>query len=126
MPCCNLQPGLWYSRNSYIGAVGAYGTAPGTIQAGCSPKQPVPFSHKLYASALKMDCRHCHNTVDQAAHAAIPPTATCVNCHTIFAVTCAGIFPAIHVGRVWFASSAGARPDKMRNFKAPCPLPPAP
>ncbi len=66
----------------YIGAVGAYGTAPGTIQVGYSPKQPVPFSHKLHAGTLKMDCRYCHNTVDRAAHAAIPPTATCVNCHS--------------------------------------------
>ena len=28
-----------------------------------------------------MDCRYCHNTVFEAAHAAVPPTATCVNCH---------------------------------------------
>lgn len=66
----------------YIGAVGAYGTAPGTIQVGYSPKQPVPFSHKLHAGTLKIDCRYCHNTVDRAAHAAVPPTATCVNCHS--------------------------------------------
>ena len=66
----------------YIGAVGAYGTAPGTIQVGYSPQQPVPFSHKLHAGKLKLDCRYCHNTVDRAAHAAVPPTATCVNCHS--------------------------------------------
>lgn len=66
----------------YIGAVGAYGTAPRTLQGGYAPDQPVPFSHKLHAGKLKMDCRYCHNTVDQAAHAAIPPTATCVNCHS--------------------------------------------
>jgi hypothetical protein len=29
-----------------------------------------------------MDCRYCHNTVDKAAHAAVPPTQTCVNCHS--------------------------------------------
>ena len=28
-----------------------------------------------------MDCRYCHNTVERAGHAAIPPTATCGNCH---------------------------------------------
>jgi hypothetical protein len=28
-----------------------------------------------------MDCRYCHNTVEGAAHAAVPPTATCMNCH---------------------------------------------
>jgi len=30
-----------------------------------------------------MDCRYCHNTVEEAAHAAIPPTATCMNCHKV-------------------------------------------
>jgi hypothetical protein len=29
-----------------------------------------------------MDCRYCHNTVFDAAHAAVPPTATCINCHS--------------------------------------------
>jgi hypothetical protein len=30
---------------------------------------------------LKLDCRYCHNTVEKMGHAAIPPTATCGNCH---------------------------------------------
>ena len=67
---------------AYIAVVGAFGTAPGTLNVGYSPSQPVPFSHKLHAGTLKMDCRYCHNTVDRAAHAAVPPTATCVNCHS--------------------------------------------
>ena len=54
---------------------------PDIINVGHQPKQPVPFSHKLHAGQLKLDCRYCHNTVDKAAHAAIPPTATCGNCH---------------------------------------------
>lgn len=54
---------------------------PQVVNVGHQPKQPVPFSHKLHAGLLKMDCRYCHNTVDKAAHAAIPPTATCGNCH---------------------------------------------
>jgi hypothetical protein len=28
-----------------------------------------------------MDCRYCHTTVEQAAFAAAPPSATCMNCH---------------------------------------------
>lgn len=54
---------------------------PDVVNRGHRPEQPVPFSHKLHAGDLKMDCRYCHNTVDQAGHAAIPPTATCGNCH---------------------------------------------
>lgn len=85
---------LWLDRTSpllagfvslgvvYAVVVFVYGTLPTTINVGYSPKQPVPFSHKLHAGTLKMDCRYCHNTVDQAAHAAVPPTKTCVNCHS--------------------------------------------
>jgi len=54
---------------------------PEVINLGHRPKQPVPFSHQLHAGQLKMDCRYCHNTVEVAGHAAIPPTATCGNCH---------------------------------------------
>jgi hypothetical protein len=66
----------------YVCAVLAYGTAPETTNVGYSPAQPVPFSHKLHVGKLKMDCRYCHTTVDKAAHAAVPPTQTCANCHS--------------------------------------------
>ena len=58
-----------------------FGFSPKTINAGYAPEQPVPFSHLLHAGELGMDCLYCHNTVDRSAHAAIPPTATCMNCH---------------------------------------------
>lgn len=66
----------------YLGAVVFAATAPETISIGHQPKQPIAFSHKLHAGQLKLDCRYCHNTVDKAAHAAIPPSATCANCHS--------------------------------------------
>lgn len=68
--------------SAYALAVGAYATAPKTTNVGYSPKQPVPFSHKIHAGMLKMDCRYCHTTVDKAAHAAVPATQTCINCHS--------------------------------------------
>ncbi|MAT14709.1 MAG: hypothetical protein CMJ46_05490, partial [Planctomyces sp.] len=66
----------------YIGLIVNYGASPKTINAGYAPLQEIPFSHKLHAGELKLDCRYCHNTVEKAAHAAIPPTGTCLNCHT--------------------------------------------
>lgn len=66
----------------YVGAVIYAATAPETLNVGHEPKQPIPFSHKLHAGQLKLDCRYCHNTVDKAAHAAVPPSATCGNCHS--------------------------------------------
>lgn len=54
---------------------------PEIVNVGHQPRQPVPFSHKIHAGQLKLDCRYCHNTVEKSAHAAVPPTATCGNCH---------------------------------------------
>ncbi len=62
--------------------MGGLATDPVTLNIGYQPEQPVPFSHAIHAGQLKMDCRYCHNTVFDAAHAAIPPTATCINCHS--------------------------------------------
>ncbi len=66
----------------YVVLIVAYGFSPRTTDVGYAPVQPMPFSHKLHAGQLGMDCRYCHNTVERAAHAAIPPTQTCMNCHT--------------------------------------------
>ena len=44
--------------------------------------QPVPFSHKHHAGELGIDCRYCHTTVEHAAMAGIPPTTTCMTCHS--------------------------------------------
>lgn len=45
--------------------------------------QPVPFSHKLHAGDLGIDCRYCHTTVETMAFAGMPDTKTCMNCHTV-------------------------------------------
>lgn len=58
-----------------------YGGAPETTDVGYAPVQPIPYSHALHAGELGMDCRYCHASVELSAHAAIPPTATCINCH---------------------------------------------
>ena len=60
-----------------------YYWSPEYTDVGYSPVQPVPFSHRLHAGELGMDCRYCHNTIERAAKAAIPPTETCMNCHRV-------------------------------------------
>jgi len=45
-------------------------------------KQPVPFSHEHHVAGLGIDCRYCHTSVERSAYAGLPPTATCMNCHT--------------------------------------------
>jgi len=39
------------------------------------------FNHQLHV-ALGMDCRYCHTAVEVSAHANIPPTETCMGCHS--------------------------------------------
>ena len=61
--------------------LGLYMTWPANLKTGYSPVQPVPYSHKLHAGELGMDCRYCHYTVFKAGFAAVPPTEVCMNCH---------------------------------------------
>lgn len=64
-----------------------YWFSPKYTDVGYRPVQPVPYSHALHAGDLGIDCRYCHNTVEQASRAAIPPTDTCMNCHKLVKTT---------------------------------------
>ena len=46
------------------------------------PSQPVPFSHRHHAGELGIDCRYCHSSVETAPRAGLPPTETCMTCHS--------------------------------------------
>jgi Cytochrome c7 and related cytochrome c len=57
-----------------------------TTQAYVARQQPVQFSHKHHVSDDGIDCRYCHTSVETSSFAGIPPTKTCMNCHSqIFA-----------------------------------------
>lgn len=58
-----------------------YYFTPRYTRVGYEPQQPIAFSHGLHMDQLGMDCRYCHSFVDEAAHANIPTTQTCYNCH---------------------------------------------
>jgi len=49
---------------------------------GIAREQPVQFSHMHHAGELGIDCRYCHTTVERLAYAGMPPTQTCMNCHS--------------------------------------------
>jgi hypothetical protein len=44
--------------------------------------QPVPFSHQHHVAGAGIDCRYCHTSVETSDFAGIPPTRTCMNCHS--------------------------------------------
>ncbi len=45
--------------------------------------QPVQFSHKHHVGDDGIDCRYCHTGVETSAYAGVPPTKTCMNCHSV-------------------------------------------
>ena len=45
-------------------------------------EQPVQFSHRHHVKDDGIDCRYCHTSVETSAFAGIPPTKTCMNCHS--------------------------------------------
>ena len=45
-------------------------------------QQPVQFSHKHHVGDDGIDCRYCHTAVETSYSAGIPPTQTCMNCHS--------------------------------------------
>jgi len=65
---------LWglatFNRSSYM------------TQERVARTQPVQFSHKHHVGELGIDCRYCHTTVETAAMATVPPTETCMSCHS--------------------------------------------
>jgi hypothetical protein len=45
-------------------------------------EQPVQFSHKHHVGDDGIDCRYCHTSVETSNSAGLPPTKTCMNCHS--------------------------------------------
>lgn len=73
---------LVIGAGTYVPVVVGLGASPENTDVGYQPVQPVPYSHALHVGQLGLDCTYCHTTVDKASFAAIPPTQTCMNCHT--------------------------------------------
>ena len=58
-----------------------YYFTPKYTREGYQPIQPVPFSHKIHAGELGIDCRYCHNGVEKSWFSNLPGASTCMNCH---------------------------------------------
>lgn len=64
-------------------AVLAVARSPYMTRQNISREQPVQFSHKHHVGDDGIDCRYCHTGVETSAVAGIPPTKTCMNCHSV-------------------------------------------
>jgi hypothetical protein len=56
--------------------------SPFQTNVGVVRDQPVPFSHEHHVRGLGIDCRYCHNAVEDSEHSNVPPTYTCMSCHS--------------------------------------------
>ena len=74
--------GVLFLGANAVGFIWYYGS-PKYTDVGYRPTQPVPYSHLVHAGNLGMDCRYCHNFVETSENAGVPPTQTCMNCHTM-------------------------------------------
>ena len=60
--------------------------SPWVTLAHVAREQPIQFSHERHVAGNGIDCRYCHTSVEDSSFAGIPPTKTCMNCHSeIFA-----------------------------------------
>jgi hypothetical protein len=68
-----------------LGIVGVFWMlmrSPFQTNVGVVRDQPVPFSHEHHVRGLGIDCRYCHNAVEDSEHSNVPPTYTCMSCHS--------------------------------------------
>ncbi len=68
--------------NVLLGGAMAFYRSPFVTNVDVAKEQEVPFSHKHHVAGLGIDCRYCHTSVDTSPFAGIPPTETCMTCHS--------------------------------------------
>lgn len=56
--------------------------SPWRTHQGMPLAQPVPFSHQHHVAGLGIDCRYCHESVEESSFAGMPPVHTCMTCHS--------------------------------------------
>ena len=56
--------------------------SPYVTEQNVTRDQPIPFSHEHHVGGLGLDCRYCHTWVENARFAGLPPTETCMTCHS--------------------------------------------
>ena len=74
--------------------------------------QPVLFSHRHHAGELKIDCRYCHTSVEKSGFAGVPPTQTCMTCHSQLFVNSPLLTPV----RESFASGQPIRWNRVHDL----------
>jgi hypothetical protein len=65
-----------------IGGAYALMRSPYVTGQSITLNQPIPFSHAHHVGQVGLDCRYCHTSLETSAFAGMPPTTTCMTCHS--------------------------------------------
>jgi hypothetical protein len=65
-----------------LGLADRVNRSPWVTDAHVAREQPIQFSHERHVAGNGIDCRYCHTSVEVSSFAGIPPTKTCMNCHS--------------------------------------------
>jgi hypothetical protein len=61
---------------------GTYSRSPFATAVTTNVEQPVPFSHQTHVGGDGISCLYCHTSFETSSFAGIPPTETCMTCHS--------------------------------------------
>jgi hypothetical protein len=76
-----------------LGLLDEVNRSPWMTEARVARAQPLQFSHERHVAGNGIDCRYCHTSVETSSFAGIPPTKTCMNCHSQIFSTSAFLEP---------------------------------
>ncbi|UFN46932.1 cytochrome c family protein [Roseomonas sp. OT10] len=65
-----------------LGLLVALPFTPHVTRQDVTVEQPVQFSHAHHVGGLGLDCRNCHTGAERSRFAGLPPTQTCMACHS--------------------------------------------
>jgi len=74
--------GLLLVGGGLVGLLMVLGRSSYVTRAQEFVEQPLQFSHLHHVGDDGIDCRYCHTSVETSSFAGIPPTKTCMNCHS--------------------------------------------
>ncbi|MDD2941626.1 MAG: cytochrome c3 family protein [bacterium] len=79
----NIEAGLWRGGKAVFSDIKLLDLFWGDLRRGYAPTQPIPYSHKVHAGDLGIECQYCHSGVHKAQYATIPSTEACMGCHNV-------------------------------------------
>src|SRR5438105_13007783 len=77
-----ILAGIFFGFFGLCGLIYLVYCSPYTTDQYVPRQQEVPFSHQHHVAGLGLDCRYCHTSVEESSFAGLPPTETCMTCHS--------------------------------------------